>query len=65
MRFFLAQCISFILGAVVAVVLIKLSTPEVPNTGERMEHKPHKSTPERMGKPPNHDKNKQPNRPQK
>lgn len=62
MKFFLAQCVSFILGAVVAVVLMKQYNPQV--GGEQgVDHKPHKTTPQRIGPPPEHDRKNNPNRP--
>jgi hypothetical protein len=60
MKFFLAQCVSFLLGAVVAVVLMKAYNPQV--GGEQgVDHKPHRTTPKRIGPPPEHDKNTPPN----
>ena len=63
MKFFLAQCISFVLGVVVAIVIIKQLNPQAMGGDSNAEHKPHKITPTRIGPPPEHDVNKRPNRP--
>ena len=63
MKFFLAQCVSFILGAVMAVVIMKQFNPQIVDGDPGADHKPHKTTPQRIGPPPEHDINKRPNRP--
>ena len=62
MKFFLAQCVSFILGVVVAIILMKQFNPQVTGGDPGADHKPHKTTPKRIGPPPEHDINKRPNR---
>tara|TARA_B100000683_G_C12028997_1_gene365441 strand:+ start:247 stop:444 length:198 start_codon:yes stop_codon:yes gene_type:complete len=64
MKFFLAQCVSFILGAVIAIILMKQFNPQIVGGDLGADHKPHKTTPKRIGPPPEHDINKRPNRPQ-
>ena len=64
MKFFLAQCVSFILGAVIAVVIMKQFNPQVGGGDLGADHKPHKTTPKRIGPPPEHDTKKRQNRPQ-
>ena len=61
MKFFLAQFVSFILGAVIAVVIMKQINPQSGVGTPGADHKPHKTTPQRIGPPPEHDINKRPN----
>ena len=63
MKFFLAQCVSFILGAVVAVVIMLQLNPQVAPGADGADHRPHKTTPKRIGPPPEHDVKQRPNRP--
>jgi|GEM_PF-5903123 len=59
MRFLLAQVIAFVLGGLVAIIVMKKFNPETASQGQQ-EYRPFRQTPERIGPPPAHDLKKPP-----